>query len=70
MPIYEFCCKDCRKKFDMLIRGTEEVVCPRCGSSEALKLFSTFGVKSTDKPTGSGGSACSTCTASTCNGCK
>lgn len=48
MPIYEFRCIQCGKKFELLIRdgndtGQEEVRCSECGSKDVEKLFSTFG---------------------------
>lgn len=32
MPMYEFVCSKCGKKFDDLVPlGTEEILCPKCG---------------------------------------
>ena len=40
MPIYEFICKKCDKKFETLVRSSaSKVECPHCGSEE-LKIFS------------------------------
>ena len=69
MPVFEFECKDCRKRFEILAlvqraKKEKEVVCPGCGSSEVVKQFSAFGVGgASGKPTkaagdvGSGGCA-------------
>ncbi|MBE0572211.1 MAG: zinc ribbon domain-containing protein [Ignavibacteriaceae bacterium] len=45
MPIYEYKCSKCNKKFDVLHKSTviqEEVHCPACDSKENKKLFSSF----------------------------
>jgi putative FmdB family regulatory protein len=45
MPIYEFRCRQCGKKFSALIGMTAEPDdgrCPHCGSMEAEKLVSRF----------------------------
>ncbi len=40
MPIYEYSCRDCGKTFEVLVRGSDAVTCPRCGSSLLDKLIS------------------------------
>jgi len=70
MPIYEYRCKLCGNEFEKLVRGEEKVTCPNCGKGSLKRLFSVFGVKSGDRFTPSSGSSCSTCTSSTCEGCK
>lgn len=45
MPIFEFRCRACNKKFATLVGMTSDsgyVVCPACGSQEADKLISKF----------------------------
>ena len=43
MPIYEYLCNKCGKKFEKLVFDkTEEIACPDCGSKEAGKQFSSF----------------------------
>ncbi|MBS1728712.1 MAG: zinc ribbon domain-containing protein [Armatimonadetes bacterium] len=45
MPIYEYRCRDCQKKFSTLVgvvAGTEEVICPNCKSAKVAKLVSKF----------------------------
>jgi len=42
MPIYEYLCRDCGKKVEMLVRPGESVLhCPYCGGSSLEKLLST-----------------------------
>ncbi len=40
MPIYEYRCRDCDTEFEVLVRGTDPVVCPHCRSSSLQKLLS------------------------------
>jgi putative FmdB family regulatory protein len=42
MPLFEFICKKCNKKFEMLVFSSESVECPKCKSSEIVKQFSSF----------------------------
>ncbi|HBG15183.1 MAG TPA: hypothetical protein DDW93_00255 [Firmicutes bacterium] len=65
MPIYEFSCQQCKNKFEELCQqGTKQISCPKCGSKETVRLFSTFGFAVS-------GNACTTATASSgCGGCS
>ncbi|MGE5498707.1 MAG: FmdB family zinc ribbon protein [Syntrophothermus sp.] len=45
MPIFEYQCKDCNTKFEILHKsssGNETVACPKCNSENYKKLLSTF----------------------------
>lgn len=45
MPIYEFECRDCRRKTTALVLSRDkagEVRCKRCGGANLEKLFSRF----------------------------
>jgi putative FmdB family regulatory protein len=46
MPIYEYTCKSCNKKFDHLARSMNDsgakVKCPECGSDKTAKALSVF----------------------------
>lgn len=44
MPVYEYGCKSCKKKFEELRKfsDTSAVTCPKCGSTEVEKKFGTF----------------------------
>jgi putative FmdB family regulatory protein len=37
MPIYDYSCRGCGKRFDALVRGNETASCPACGSQELEK---------------------------------
>ncbi|HEY94213.1 MAG TPA: zinc ribbon domain-containing protein [Dehalococcoidia bacterium] len=60
MPIYEYKCKKCDGKFEML-RGMfdsdDNIRCPECGEEHPERVFSVFGSKSSGSdclPTSSG----------------
>jgi len=45
MPLYEYRCRDCGRRFEVLQRvGADRtgVTCPECGGAEVAKLLSTF----------------------------
>lgn len=45
MPVFEYKCSDCSKRFEVLHKTTlekNEVSCPNCNSFSNKKLFSTF----------------------------
>jgi len=45
MPVFEYKCKECNTKFDVLHKSSvnvEEVICPKCSSTKNQKLFSSF----------------------------
>ncbi|MEO0009313.1 MAG: zinc ribbon domain-containing protein [candidate division WOR-3 bacterium] len=49
MPVYEFCCDECEKKFDIVATLQEKEaglkpVCPHCGSSSVHQVFGRFTV--------------------------
>lgn len=61
MPIFEYKCNDCNKKFDVLHKSAtnlEEVICPECQSKNHKKLLSSFSA-STGSSTYDSGSSCS-----------
>jgi putative FmdB family regulatory protein len=52
MPVYEYRCKNCRRKVSVLVRGFSgagEVSCSSCGSKDLTRLFSTFARLRTDQ---------------------
>jgi putative FmdB family regulatory protein len=47
MPIYEYACRSCAHRFELLIRGTSATpACPACKSGDLEKLLSLPAVKS------------------------
>lgn len=59
MPIYEYVCKDCGKKSEILVRSNETVLKCECGSENLEKVFSTFAVS--DSVSTGGGCADGSC---------
>lgn len=53
MPIFEYVCSDCKHQFEDLVFGSDpKVECPKCGSSNVVKLISSFAA-STSSSSGS-----------------
>ena len=44
MPLFEYECRECGKRFEALVVGTRRPACPICGSEDSEKQLSTFGV--------------------------
>jgi putative FmdB family regulatory protein len=40
MPLYGYVCKECDASFEVLVRGTEDQVCIRCGSVDIVRQVS------------------------------
>jgi putative FmdB family regulatory protein len=53
MPVYEYACQDCGKRFEVRERIEErqkrEVRCPHCQSAKVERVFSTFYAKTSRK---------------------
>lgn len=59
MPVYEYQCGDCEKKFDLFVPqriSTEGVVCRMCHSTNVRKLISTFASIGAESEASFGGS--------------
>jgi putative FmdB family regulatory protein len=52
VPLYEYLCRKCSRRFEALVTGRSRPSCPDCRSEDLEKLFSTFvvggGGKSSD----------------------
>ncbi len=76
MPIYEYVCKKCRNKFELMrpfSKSADPAVCPGCkGKSErVLSRFACFTTGESGAPVpvaGSGG--CAGCSSSSCASCN
>ena len=44
MPLFEYECTGCGNKFELLIRGSEQPRCPKCGEERVEKSLSVFAV--------------------------
>ncbi|HHY63287.1 MAG TPA: zinc ribbon domain-containing protein [Bacillota bacterium] len=71
MPIFEYKCAKCGEKFEELVTGCcADVKCPKCGSDEVKKLFSSFGFKSGSTFSSSSGGSCGSCAGGSCGTCS
>lgn len=73
MPIYEFECKPCNKRFEILVSLSRiaEVKCPDCGLDDIERVMSMFSARTT----GGDGSShshgdCAGCAAGQCSTCS
>lgn len=51
MPLFEYRCEDCKRKFTLLVGMVAEgpkQECPRCGSGQIRKLISRFAIARTE----------------------
>ncbi|MCD6452399.1 MAG: zinc ribbon domain-containing protein [Acidobacteria bacterium] len=70
MPIFEYRCSHCSHRFEKLILKENDIPsCPKCGSSDVEKLFSTFGVQMKGEGFSLSSSSCSTCSSNSCRTC-
>jgi putative FmdB family regulatory protein len=65
MPLYEYACRECSRRFEALVFGRETPACPACGGRSLEKLLSTFAVGAGPSGGPSGGTpaggGCGTC---------
>ncbi len=71
MPLYEYACRNCGKRFECLVSlGKEnEVVCDKCGSADVRKLISGFGIGGGGSRLKASSSSCKSCTSGSCSTC-
>jgi len=74
MPIYEYTCEKCDKKFEILIIGKDKPACPECGNRKVKRLMSSCGFVSKGSggetvSTPAGASSCTGCSSSNCSSC-
>ena len=62
MPIYEYTCNKCKKKFEKLVLSSDneaEFQCPSCGEKNIHRQISSFSCVSNSGESISSGSGCS-----------
>ena len=74
MPVYEYFCRTCNEKFELLrpmSRGEEPATCPdgHVGASRILSLFASFTKGEDGSLVPMGGSPCTSCSTGTCGTC-
>lgn len=68
MPIFEYKCKACGNKFELLLRGRDTPFCPVCGSEDLEKLVSLFS-SNVKKGFAQAGGGCGACSGGSCSTC-
>lgn len=61
MPLFEYECPGCGNRFELLIRGSEQASCPKCGSLHIEKCLSTFAVSVKSAPAQPASGGCAAC---------
>jgi len=72
MPIYEYICLNCQKKFEAIRRMDEAdlaIKCPVCDSDEASRTIAVFYAKSGGKVIAGNDKSCSSCNLTSCSTC-
>jgi len=44
VPLFEYLCRKCSRRFEALVMGSARPACPGCRSADLEKLVSTFAV--------------------------
>jgi putative FmdB family regulatory protein len=65
MPLYEYRCRECEKRFEVFVLGDAKPRCPSCESRGVDKLLSVFAVGSASPSKG----AASESPAGSCGSC-
>ena len=75
MPLYEYYCRRCEAKFELLrpmSRSEEPATCPSGheGAERTLSVFASFSKGADGLSAPVGGSPCSSCASGTCSTCN
>lgn len=74
MPLYEFYCKNCERRFDVrrtLSEGPDNVTCPMCAEANVQRVYTpviAFSSRS-GRVSAIGASGCTNCIQTSCAGC-
>lgn len=67
MPIFEYVCKDCNKRFEAIVYGSQKAECPSCHGRKLEQQLSVFAVAGSSKSSdsspdfGSSNGGCDAC---------
>jgi putative FmdB family regulatory protein len=50
MPIFEYICKECDHRFELIVNGNKKAACPDCQSRRLEKQLSVFAVNARAGP--------------------
>lgn len=71
MPIYEFKCTTCGRRFEKLCsmgENGESMRCPNCDAPAPVRVMSSFSAKGVEVA-GGGDAGCTTCSSHNCSSC-
>jgi putative FmdB family regulatory protein len=70
MPIYEYVCNPCDRRFELLttISKADQATCPKCGGS-VKRLVSVFSARSSGGDSSSHSDSCAGCASGNCGSC-
>jgi putative FmdB family regulatory protein len=72
MPLYEYVCADCKRRFDALRKMEEAdapIACVKCHSQNTTRAISVFFAQSEGKVIAGGNTECGSCTSGSCASC-
>jgi putative FmdB family regulatory protein len=52
MPLFEYSCRDCDNHFELLVRESTKLECPKCAGTTLDKLLSVFAVSAPGSSSG------------------
>jgi putative FmdB family regulatory protein len=52
MPIFEYLCKGCGKRFEVIVLGSKAAECPQCSGSDLEQQLSKFAAHSHSSTSG------------------
>jgi putative FmdB family regulatory protein len=64
MPVFEYKCKECSTKYEVLHKSNEkqeDITCPKCNSTKHIKLISSFSANVSGSP-----DSCDGCSEGSC----
>ncbi|MCX8160436.1 MAG: zinc ribbon domain-containing protein [Candidatus Saccharicenans sp.] len=72
MPIYEYICENCQKRFEVLVKlnSLVKITCPDCQSERVKRIISAFGIGGGASRLKGGSGSCSGCSSHSCSTCK
>ena len=73
MPIYEYVCQECEKRFDALRSMSEAdkaIACVKCGSDRTSRAISVFFAQSGGKVVAGNNGGCGSCAGGSCSSCS
>jgi len=61
VPIYEYACRSCSHRFELIVDGSRRPACPSCGATRLEKQLSVFAVGAGQGRDSPGERPCGTC---------